>query len=188
MQRRDLIRAFGAASALALLPHESLAAWSRVASGLRPGTGLRDDQLAFIGAIADTIVPRTDTPSATDVGVPAFVDIVVSENFRDADREAFVAGLAALAAQMATAAGTAFTDLTVDARGTQIEAIERVIDRRTDPARTYWRLKGLIVHGYFTSEPVMKSVLRYEIMPGTFDGAAPMPGKLPRAAQGVTHE
>ena len=90
MQRRDLIRAFGAASALALLPHESLAAWSRVASGLRPGTGLRDDQLAFIGAIADTIFPRTDTPSATDVRVPAFVDVVVSENFRDADREAFV--------------------------------------------------------------------------------------------------
>jgi len=38
--------------------------------------------------------------------------------------------------------------------------IEAVTDRRTDPARTYWRLKGLVVHGYFTSEPVMKNVLK----------------------------
>ena len=187
MQRRDLLRAFGAASALALLPHEALAAWTRVASDSRPAAGLRDDQLAFIGAIADTIFPRTDTPSATDVRVPAFVDVVVSENFRDADREAFVAGLAALDAQMTAAAGTSFTGLAGDARGAQLEAIEGVTDRRTDPARTYWRLKGLIVHGYFTSEPVMKTVLRHEIMPGKFDGAAPMPGNAAPARQGGAH-
>jgi len=33
------------------------------------------------------------------------------------------------------------------------------------------------VHGYFTSEPVMKKVLKVEIMPGRFDGNAPMPQK-----------
>jgi hypothetical protein len=36
-------------------------------------------------------------------------------------------------------------------------------------------LKGLIIHGYFTSEAVMKRVLHTEIMPGRFDGAAPIP-------------
>ena len=80
MERRDLLKAFGAATALALLPHEALAAWTRVDSGQPPSSGLSDAQLALVGAIADTILPRTDTPSATDVGVPAFVDVIVSEN------------------------------------------------------------------------------------------------------------
>ena len=77
MERRDLLRALGAAGALALLPNETMAAWVRVASGARPADGLTDAQLALVGAIADTILPRTDTPSATDVGVPAFVNVVV---------------------------------------------------------------------------------------------------------------
>ena len=156
MERRDLLRALGAAGALALLPNETMAAWVRVASGARPAEGLTDAQLALVGAIADTILPRTDTPSATDVGVPAFVNVVVSENYSDEERTAFIAGLDALDA-------------------TALPAIESAADRRTEPARTYWRLKGLIIHGYFTSEPVMKRVLHTEIMPGRFDGAAPMP-------------
>lgn len=177
MQRRDLLRAFGAATALALLPHDALAAWTRVATGPRPTAGLRDDQLALIGAIADTIIPRTDTPSATDVRVPAFIDIVVSENYTDTDREAFVSGLAALDAQVKSATNASFVDLDASACGAQIAAIESATNRRAEPTRTYWRLKGLIVHGYFSSEPVMKTVLKYEIMPGAFDGAAPMPQK-----------
>src|SRR5437867_4429363 len=69
MQRRDFLKAFGASTALALLPHESAAAWARVAAGWRPPGGLTDAQLALIAAVADTIIPRTDSPSASDVGV-----------------------------------------------------------------------------------------------------------------------
>ena len=173
MDRRDLLRAFGSATALALLPTDTIAAWSRVAAGFRPTDGLTDAQLALVGAIADTILPRTDTPSATDVGVPAFVN-VVAENYTDADRAAFLAGLDAIDAHSSTNAGASFMQLSPDARGREIEAIESSKDRRGDPARTYWRLKGLVLHGYFTSERVMKDVLHYEVMPGRFDGSAPM--------------
>lgn len=158
MNRRDLLRSVGAATALALLPHDAVAAWGRVAAGLRPVNGLTDAQLALVGTIADTILPRTTSPGATDVGVPAFVDVIVSENYSDAERAALVAGLDAIAAG-----------------GLTVEALESATDRRAQPARTYWRLKGLIVHGYFTSEPVMKNVLKVEVMPGRFDGSAPMP-------------
>ncbi len=39
MQRRDLLRAFGAATALAIIPRDAMAAWARVASGIRPARG-----------------------------------------------------------------------------------------------------------------------------------------------------
>ena len=175
MDRRDLLRAFGATTALALLPHQAVEAWARVAAGLRPTSGLTDAQIALVGAIADTILPRTDSPSATDVDVPAFVDVIVSENLDDAERAAFVAGLDAIDAAARSSGGSAFVDLSPDARGTAIATIEGGANHRAEPAHTYWRLKGLIVHGYFTSEPVMKNVLKVEVMPGKFDGAAPMP-------------
>lgn len=164
MERRDLLRALGAAGALALLPNELVAAWERVASGVPPADGLTDAQLALVGAIADVILPRSDSPGATDVGVPAFINVIVSENYGADERAAFVAGLEALDVKIKGSTEAA-----------AVESIESTQDRRAEPARTYWRLKGLIIHGYFTSEAVMKRVLHTEIMPGRFDGAAPMP-------------
>jgi len=77
-----------------------MAAWARVAAGSTPADSLTAAQLALIGTIADTILPRTDTPSATDVGVPAFVNVIVSENYTDTDRTAFVTGLEAIDTHM----------------------------------------------------------------------------------------
>jgi glucoside 3-dehydrogenase (cytochrome c) hitch-hiker subunit len=186
MQRRDLLRAFGAATALAFIPRDAMAAWERVASGIRPAAGLSDAQLALVGAIADTILPRTDSPSATDVRVPAFVDVIVSENYTDTERAAFLAGLDTLNTWTPVAAGSsdttaratrgsrAFADLTNDERGAVLTAIEHAPSRREEPMRTYWRLKGLVIHGYFTSERVSKDVLHVEVMPGRFEGSAPL--------------
>lgn len=187
MQRRDLLKALGAATTLALLPRDAVAAWARVASGIRPSAGLTDAQLGLVGAIADTILPRTDSPSATDVGVPAFVDVIVSENYGDSERAAFLAGLDALttwrpavavpadSTAQATRDSRPFADLSAEERGSVIDAIEHLPRRSDEPARTYWRLKGLVIHGYFTSERVAKDVLHVQVMPGHFDGSLPMP-------------
>lgn len=160
MERRNLLRALGAAAAFSLLPRDAEAAWARVRAGWRPAGGLTQEQLALVGAIADLIIPRTDSPSATDVGVPAFIDVIVSEQYADADRDAFAAGLSSLSAGEAA-----------------IVALEKAADRRAEPQRTYWRLKGLVLHGYFTSERVMKDVLKVRINPGRFVGDAPMPAR-----------
>jgi gluconate 2-dehydrogenase gamma chain len=183
MERRDLLRALASAAALTLLPHKAAAAWARVATGIRTASGLSDAQMALVRAIADTIIPRTDTPSATDVGVHAFVDVIVAEYASDADRIAFLAGLDAIDARARSANGTAFADLAEDARGTFIAGLETG-DREVEPAKTYWRLKGLVVHGYFTSEPVMKDVLKHRVMPGRFEGAAPVVIKKREAGGG----
>lgn len=156
MDRRTLLKSLVAAGTVVLIPHDAFAAWDRVAAGFVPRDGLTDAELARIAAIADVILPRTDSPSATDVGVPAFINVVVSENYSDEDRATFVANLDQL-----------------DAAG--IDEIEAIKDRKTEPARTYWKLKDLVIHGYFTSEPVMNDVLHYVVIPGKFDGAAPMP-------------
>lgn len=173
MERRDVLRTLASATALTILPHRTIAAWSRVATGLRPANGLADAQLALVRAVADTILPRTDTPGATDVGVHGFVDVMYAEHFTDEERTAFAAGLAALDARAVAAGTVVFADLPADARASLLRDIESGA-RDAEPSRTYWRLKGLVVHGYFTSERVMKDVLNHQVMPGRFDGSAPV--------------
>jgi hypothetical protein len=201
MQRRDLLKTLAAATAAAFIPRDAMAVWARVASGVRPVGGLTDGQLALVGAIADTILPRTDSPSATDVGVPAFVDVIVSENYTDAERAAFLAGLDALdswtppPAPSATTDSTAvrttrpipFAGVSLEERGQILDAIEHA-PRRGEPMRTYWRLKGLVVHGYFTSERVSKDVLHVEVMPGRFEGSAPLATKAASSSSREMHD
>src|SRR5262249_39238306 len=86
-------------------------------------------------------------------------------------------GLDAIDAHVKSRGAGSFGELDAAARGAAIESIESMTDRRSEPARTYWRLKDLVIYGYFTSEPGMKPVVRGEGVPGKFEGAAPMPAR-----------
>src|SRR5215475_9414954 len=178
-----------------------MAAGGRARAGVRRAGGLTDAQLSLVGAIADTILPRSDSPSATDVAVPAFVDVVVSENYSDVERTAFLAGLESLSTwrpapnppapdSVAQAARDVrpFADLSTPEREAVLEAIEHAPSRREEPMRTYWRLKGLVIHGYFTSERVSKDVLHVEVMPGRFDGSAPLATKATNSSSRGMHD
>ena len=176
MHRRDILKALGAAAALAALPErEAFAAWERLGAGTAQSGALSSDQLALIGAIADTILPRTDTPSATDVKVPSFVDVIVSENYSDNQRAAFLSALPGLESALAAADGRSFVAMDPEHRAVALGAVERA-NRQSQPYATYWRLKGLVIHGYFTSEPIAKGVMHYNMMPGHYDGAAKVRG------------
>jgi hypothetical protein len=172
MERREVLRVLASAAALtALSPDKTLAAWSRVASGIAVSNELSPAHIALVRAIADTIIPRTDTPGATDVGVHKFVDVIVNEYLPETERTAGLAGLDAIDARARTESNVAFAELSGEKRSAMIDSFEKG-DRNVEPSRTYWRLKGLVVHGYFTSEPVMRDVLKVIVMPGKFEGAA----------------
>ena len=83
MKRRDLLRAAGAMGALAVIPRSAEAAWARVLAGYQTPNGLTAAQRALVAGIADTILPRSDTPSASDVGVVDWVNLIVAEYYAD---------------------------------------------------------------------------------------------------------
>jgi hypothetical protein len=167
-----LLRAAGAATALAILPRNAEAAWARVLAGYQTPNGLTANQRALVGGIADVIFPRTDTPSATDVGVTEWVNLIVAEYYGDDVRGPFIAGLDAIDAQVRTAQGKGFAELAADAQQQVVAALDAPADRRTIEARAYSRLKGLVVYGYFTSERVQSEVLHSQMFYDRFQGSA----------------
>src|SRR6185503_21279104 len=65
MERREVLRALGATAALSFLPRNAHAVWELVeARRATTAAALSPAQAALVNAVGDTILPRTDTPSA----------------------------------------------------------------------------------------------------------------------------
>ncbi len=183
MERRDLLRALSAAAAFTIMPRTAQAAWATVAaSPSRLPQFLVDERADLVAALADAIIPRTDTPSATDVNVQAFIDVIVAEYYSDDERAVFLSGLDLIGARVKRTDVSSFAGLSAESQKTLLDSLDQPVDRQAPDARAWSRLKGLVIHGYFTSERVQKDVLKTVVMPGRFDGNAPM-----KAAGGASH-
>lgn len=75
-------------------------------------------RLALLTAVADTIVPRTDTPGASDVGVPKLLDGMLRDWARPSQRDALIAALDQVDALARNQHGKSFAALDPQARET----------------------------------------------------------------------
>jgi gluconate 2-dehydrogenase gamma chain len=158
--------------AFGLMPGFAEAAWSAVAGDSRPALAhLTGAQNEMISLIADTILPRSDTPSATDVGVPAWIDTVFGGYFSDIERRQFLAHLSAIDEFCVLTHGAHLTALQDDALNDVIASLDAAYAAPTQtPAQAgYVQLKEIIIVGYFTSKPLQTDVLHVVVVPGRFD-------------------
>ncbi len=145
------------------------------------GSALSERQRAAVAAVAEQIIPATDTPGAGDAGVPRFVELMVSQWFNDAERALFMAGLDDLQER----SGGDFAGLNGEAQRAQLETMEaevgdaewfgmgNVMRIWDSQAPFLCQFKELVVLGFFLSEVGATQVLR-EMPMGTFDGDMPL--------------
>jgi hypothetical protein len=130
------------------------------------------DQRALAGAIAERIIPRTDTPGAADVGVPAFIDRLYGEFMTEPERRLLIGGLAEVEKTAKSTEGAAFARLAADRQDAVLLAIAGAEEGRE---QSFFRLiRSATVLGYFTSEEVGRKVLNYDPVPGRYDGCIPI--------------
>jgi hypothetical protein len=134
-------------------------------------TFLTPNQANTLAEMTETILPRTTTPGAKDIGVPQFIDKVLKKLLSEADQKDFVAGLEKLEETCKSTNGKYFDECTKEQR----EAL--LLVKNPDPITFYRRLKGLTLMAYFTSEKVNKELLVYDQVPGKYDGAVPYKGQ-----------
>jgi gluconate 2-dehydrogenase gamma chain len=185
MNRRELLRMLAAAGAVPLLgglsPRELIAV-ARVLEerGLRAGTflTLTPHEGATVTAIAEAIIPETDTAGATTAGVPQFIDLIVGEWYTDAERAAFRAGLREVDARTRQAHRSNFIHASPAAQRQVLEAMEAeaILLRRSGarPQPFFATMKWLTLWGYYTSREGAVQELAYETIPGQYNGCVPV--------------
>lgn len=116
---------------------------------------LTQDQAALLENLCELLLPRTDTPSATDAGVPQYIDLALSLGDPE-DRLAMIGGLAWIDAQSQSLNGTSFLEATSTQQAALLHSIS---DEQADHAPEYQvgavffsDLKRRTLFGYFTSE------------------------------------
>jgi hypothetical protein len=190
MNRREVIQQVtwlmgGAISAPAVLA---------VLNGCSPKPGaswqplfLSKEEGAVVEAVADLIIPRTDTPGAREIGVPAFIDVILKDVYPSADQARFVSSLKDFDAEAQSAHGKPFLELqpaqqlsflqqahdaAAAAEKGQEAAREVAASRRKRPF--VLMMKELTLLGFFTSQAGVTQVLQYEPVPGKFQPCVPV--------------
>ena len=170
ISRREAIRRAAWLAGIALSP-----AWLTLVDRPRPAAQtayLSSGQTLLTRAMADRILPRTNTPGASDVGVPAFIDRLYGEFMTEAERLMLTRGLDAVEAASRAAHGAAFSTLTV---GQQDEVLRGIARAEEGQAQGFFRLfRSATILGYFSSEEVGRNVLHYDPIPGRYDACLPI--------------
>jgi hypothetical protein len=157
-----------------------------VLSGCQRQTGpdwtpsiLSPDQNAMVDAMAETIIPATDTPGASAANVNRFIDAIVGESWLEADRKRFMAGLEKTRTRCQESYGSSFAELSgEDQTAFVAELDEETFGEDAEAADRenpsfYRSLKELVIVGYYTSEVGATQELQTNVVPGYYDGDVP---------------
>jgi hypothetical protein len=170
ISRREAIRRAALAAGVMLS-----AEWLSIVDGVRPraqGAGLSAPHASLAGVIADRILPRTDTPGAADVGVPAFIELLYRDFMTPAEQKMLTDGLDGVETAAKSAGGAAFVTLAANRQDELLRSIAKAEEGRE---QGFFRLiRSATILGYFTSEQVGKTVLHYDPIPGAYDGCVPI--------------
>ena len=190
MSRRDVIRhvallmggAVSAPAILGLLSGCSAEPGADADAEWKPKF-LTQAQGALVAEVAEIMIPRTDTPGARDVGIPAFIDTMMKDVYSKDEQERFVAGLADFEAQAQREHRRAFLELEPAQR---VAMVKKVHDPAAEAERQstlpsderhrpfILTMKELTLLGYFTSEPGATQVLQYNPVPGAYHACVPL--------------
>lgn len=180
--RRAVLTAGVALAGAALTPQ---LLWAAVRSGAAAGLGTRAER-ALLESLCELVIPRTDTPSAAQVGVPEFILLAVAHGSGRVEPGA----VSRVDAELSRRAGRPFLSLAHRQRHAALEELDAEaysprgrrlpLDAPASPSLAAgreladWRtLKLLILTGYYCSEAGATRELRYEFVPGRYEADVP---------------
>lgn len=183
MNRRALLRAaLGASAGLPLVSKNVLAFGRAVHGEMGHGLSTLDPhQNATVTAMADLIIPVTETPGATAAKVNEFIDVVLTGWYDDADRQAFLTGLVDVDARSQAGFQKDFVGGT-PAQQTELLAVldDETARWHASPRESrghepfFHQMKWLTVYGYYTSEIGAEQDQRFIMIPGRYVPCAPV--------------
>ncbi len=132
---------------------------------------------ALLDDLADTILPdTTDSPGAKQAGAGAVMMLLVQDCYEEREQKIFVEGLKKIQTESQSKFTNTFTALNAVQRYELLSAADKTAaeyesSKAADAPPHYFTLiKQLATFAYFSSEIGMTKALRYNPIPGRFDG------------------
>lgn len=179
MNRRDAL------SRVALLVGGSVIGAQAFLTGCKTSTkygeslNFTPEDIAFLDEIAETILPKTDTPGAKEAKVGEFMTVWVKDCYEEKDQKIFLEGMNKLNESSVQKNGKSFMESTPEQRhellvGLDKEAKEYSKAKKPeDPSHYFSLMKQMTLMGFFTSKEGATKALRYVAVPGKYEGCIP---------------
>lgn len=148
---------------------------------------LSKNEAHTLAEVSETILPKTTTPGAKELGVPQFIDKMLKEVLGEGDQKAFVEGLKQIEAEAKEKHGKAFAECSVEERNAMLLVLDEAAAKQPPPPSVWGislgapqptpffrQLKSLTLLGYYTAEEVGKNILRYDPVPGDYIACMPL--------------
>lgn len=143
----------------------------------RKATFFSESELRTLAALVDTILPATDSPSASAADTHYFIDLAIPACASPAAQKTFRTGLRAFSSK-------SFATLAPDEQVAMLKARAEK-DQAPEYDQSFFKiLKDYTLTGYFLSETGATRALAYERVPGGYEGDVPLkPGQKAWAIQ-----
>lgn len=132
------------------------------------------EEMALISALADTIMPDTETPGAVAAGVPSVLQTLASDWGNDDYRGYWRGGLDALNTALKQSARRDFVDLNETLRKSELKKYDAKVFKGQASDDFYRDLKATILQAYYMSEAGATQELAYEPVPGDWIACMPL--------------
>lgn len=165
--RRNIIKG------LLALPMISLASCKGMVSA---GSGpLVKEEVAFLSALSDTIIPTLDTPGALAAKVPDTLAELIADWASAETQNKWHSILGELSKKLDNGSSGSFSKANAAERARRLGAFDTAIFAdEAHPLKAYREVKSTIAAAYYRSEPGATQDLRYAAVPGDFNGDAPV--------------
>lgn len=202
MDRRELLKMIAALTGGAVIGGEIFLSSGCKTSDSTTVNGFSQDDVALLDEVAETILPKTNTPGAKDAEVGKFMTAMVNDCYEPKERETFHEGIKKLNEAGENKYKAKFVTLTTEQKhdllvsldkeakeyqtkksafdGEQNAKAKSELDKgnpnfkkETMAPHYFTMMKQLTLLGFFTSKPGATQALRYIAVPGRFDGAMP---------------
>lgn len=117
------------------------------------------EEFAKIKSLVNTILPKTDSPSATDVGVHQVIDTMVGNVYSERRQKSYTERFNALVSYLDTSSENELAALQNLSKSSENE----------DAKRAFLNLKQQTIAYYLTTEEIGKNYLNYLPVPGEYE-------------------
>ena len=125
----------------------------------------------LLAEIVETIIPKTDTPGAKDLGINKFVMKMVADCYDKKAQEVFAKGFVSVD----NIANKDYSKSYEQCDGKQkLSVLNAMLNSSNDDDKDFARLvKNITIQGYLNSEYVMTNLRKFEFVPGHYHECVP---------------